>query len=67
MPVWALQIILAAIPLISKLIDRLVPNKVDAAEKFKPKAKAIDGLEKFRGRTVEEIARIGRRNKGGFE
>ena|SRR3990167_2463697 len=56
MPIWGLQIILAVIPLIGKLIDRLVPDKVTKHRDFKSKKKMSDMISRFHGKTIEEIA-----------
>lgn len=64
MPAWGLQLIIAVIPLITKLIEKLVPDKVHHKKDFKTKRKVIDGMENFRGRTIEEIAKMGNKKEG---
>ena len=60
MPVWLLQLALAVIPLIGKLIDKFVPDKVSKKRDFKTKKKVIDAMRVFHGKTIEEIAAIGK-------
>lgn len=59
MPAWVLQVIIASIPLIKLLIEKLVPDNVTRKREFKTKRKVMQRLQDFRGKTIEEIARAG--------
>ena len=49
------------------IIEKFVPDKVHKKIEFKAKRKMTDGLERFRGKTIEAIAQIGRKQRGEIE
>lgn len=61
MPIWILQIILASIPLITKLVDKLVPSMVHPEREFKTKKWVRNRLDEFKGLTIEQIAKKGKK------
>lgn len=66
MPVWILQVVLAIIPLVGKLIDKYVPDKVTRKREFKSKKKCVDAMNRFHGWTIEEIAAYERKRQRKF-
>lgn len=64
MPTWGLQIVLALIPIIKTLIEKLVPSHVTKKKEFKTKKKMQAGLDRFQGKTIEQIAIMGRQQNG---
>ena len=57
----------ALFSLVKIIVEKFVPDKVHKEIEFKVKRKMIDGLEQFRGRTIEQIAQLGRRQRGEIE
>lgn len=47
MSIWALQIILNCIPLIAKLIDKWIPDKITRKKEFKTKRRVIDAMGRY--------------------
>lgn len=58
MPVWGLQIILAAIPLIKTLVEKLIPDMATKKREFKTKKKVMKKLIDVHAMTIDEIARL---------
>ena len=49
------------------IIEKFVPDKVHKEIEFKAKRRMITGLEQFRGKTLEQIAQLGKRQRGEIE
>lgn len=59
MPIWILQLVLGLVPLFSKLIDKYVPNNISKKREFKTKRKVVNAMNKFNGKTLEQIRQYG--------
>lgn len=56
------QLAIAIIPLVIKLIDKLVPSKVTRKKEFKAKKKMMDGLDNFRSKKMAKLEERGHKN-----
>ena len=50
MPALIIQVLIAFVPVISKLIDKLVPSHITKNKEFKTKRIVLDAMDTFHGK-----------------